>query len=78
MANLPQGHKQYYKGSVCVCDREEDIKQDIKKYDLLPDQQKTNFVVTVWYKYVEEVKCIQTHELNIHNYLQVAYSQDQI
>jgi hypothetical protein len=47
VANLPQGHKQYYKGSVCVCDREEDIKQDIKKYDLLPDQQKTNFVVTV-------------------------------
>ena len=61
-----------------VCDTEIDIKQDRKKYDLLPDQQKMIFVVTVWYKYVEKVKWIQTHELNMHNYLQMVYSLDQM
>lgn len=61
-----------------VCDTEIDIKQDRKKYDLLPNQQKTIFVVTVWYKYVEKVKYIQTHELNMHNYLQMVYSLDQM
>jgi len=63
---------------VYVCDTEIDIKQDRKKYDLLPDQQKMIFVVTVWYKYVEKVKWIQTHELNMHNYLQMVYSLDQM
>jgi len=63
---------------VCVWDSEKGIKQDRKKYDLLPDKQKTVFVVTVWYEYVEKVKRIQTHELNMHNYLQMAYSPDQI
>jgi hypothetical protein len=52
------------------------MKQDGKKYNLLPVQQKTIFVVTVWYKYVEKVKCIQTHELNMRNYLQMVYILD--
>jgi transposase len=72
---------------VCVCECEggerererETLNRTAKSTtELLPDQQKTIFVVTVSYKYVEKVKRIQTHELNMHNCLQLVSSPDQI